>query len=178
MKRGEKYPVKGNAHEPKGAKAKVEYFLKEMGVDMNYGQFDKFINRLDEITAHRGPEAGQKLIKEKFGAKAAHASDMISAFNESGLGLKIGLADRRGTHGDSLVEPTADEVRRAQIADAWLSDKESRGQLASDIDPAYLENEHMQGDVARAWVQHERAQENEEIDKYEPEHYEVEAHAG
>lgn len=88
--------------------------------------------------------------------------DLAKANHNSTSQLKIEMAKRETEKGtrdtDHLVKPTESDKLRAEIAMNWVetnTDSEQDYKMMGGIDEAYLEDEHLTGDIARAmekWI--------------------------
>ncbi|PLW69452.1 hypothetical protein [Pseudohalioglobus lutimaris] len=148
--------------------------------NMTRKQFENTVARYDELNQARGEKQADDYLAKQFGERAQHAKQIITDYEKSGIGLKVGLAERRGMDTDHYVEPSEDLQMRAQIATAAaetaLQDEGTRSYLTSSdsIDPDYLESEHMTGDIARAMQAHEMAAEQQEIENHSEAEYDIE----
>lgn len=150
-KDGKKIPTKGSRFRPDAAKAQVMHTLKQAGYNLSYTEFQKLADKYNESKGARGSEAAIRHLSG-HGDKAEELANVIEGFSKSGLDMAIGLQDRRGYDKDSYREVTDDEQLRAQIADAWAReaahDEGSMESITQKYDPAYLEDEHMTGDIS------------------------------
>ena len=95
-------------------------------------------------------------LKKHFGNKAGEMDGFFRGFDDSGAALQIKLTEGKYSE-DEYVEPTKDEVLRAQITDAVATemtrDSDTANWAVQGIDEAYLADDGMKGDVARAMLE-------------------------
>ena len=145
-KQGQKYVQRGSKFNPNVTKQKIISMAKQAsGKDMSW---DKIYEHSCAIENER-----DKLtyLRQHFGDKAQHMEGFFRGFEESGAGIQIKLTEKRYSE-DEYVEPTKDEVLRAQVTDAVaVNMNEGVADWAvRDIDQAYMADEGSLGDVARA----------------------------
>lgn len=153
-KNGQLIPVKGKGQTP--YKQNLANMLKQAGLgDVPYEKFVKVADRVEETKA-----AGKDplpMLRQAFGKRAEAAESLIGAFHISGIGIEIGISGEPDK--DHFEKPTEELQRRTEIADAWarsaMGDKNDFQTITQKIDPTYLENDGIQGDVARAMQKHD-----------------------
>lgn len=177
---GRKVPVKGSDYKPDRVKESVERQFKQFGMPMNFKQFRKLAADVEDMKLHgRNTDA---YLKDKFGGKWTLVKDVMDDYDAQGVELRLGLAEKRGVAKDTLRQPSEEEQRKAQLAHAWATsatrDEDSRDAIVKSYDTAYLEDDGIQGDVARAMLQVEMKENGSPAD-YEGENYDQEelAHA-
>lgn len=123
--------------------------------------FNRVLDRHEELRLNRDPEAADAYLQRTFGEHADSARDIVKSYNQSGLGLAVGLQERRGGFEEDFMEDTPEETqRRAQLTSAMLnsaSENEDDMEFLADsqFTETYLERDDSLGDVARAWVANE-----------------------
>ncbi|MCX2972997.1 hypothetical protein EYC87_05285 [Halieaceae bacterium IMCC8485] len=177
---GKPIPTKGRGFKPGNIKQGVTDMIAKAGLGKNvkYEQFLKMADRVQEIEAH-GKDPKSYLAKH-FGAdKAPALLDMANGFNASGVGVAVGLVND-DDNPDYLRQPTESDQMRAQLANSWAAsaqnDRGSSESIAKRYDSAYLGDENLTGDVARAMLDVET---QAEIDPgtYDAPDYEIEENA-
>lgn len=167
IRRGEKYTVKSEGPNIAEGDAKLRAMLTGVGKkDMTRKQFDRLSDRYEEVKGVRGDGAAAAWAKRNFGDKAPQGVAMIEAWQESGLGLQMGLAERRGGAApDEEVEPSERDTLRATIAHEWVTkakdDEQVRDSIIEDgaITDEYMESDEIHGDIARAMAECESKEE-------------------
>jgi hypothetical protein len=183
--RGEsKIPVKGKGLRAKQAKEnfsqKINQEAKRLGYegkDLTYNRWLQIVDKYTEKRDMRSPEVGRQYLEGLFKHVDA-AESMIKGFENSGVDLRIGIAEKRGEDTDHYREVTEDEQRRATLVDAYAreaqKDSKTMDSMVDGISDEYLESDHIWGDVARAWVDAEAQETDEAVENYAPPQYDEE----
>ena len=161
--RGEKILRRGKGGiDPTTYKDTLTGMMQSLGKeDWTDKDFNRVVNRHDELKLSRGEEAAQSYLNRTFGSEHGEAAaDMVKSFDESGVGMLYELEKRRGGYdADYEDDVSPDEERRAQLVTSALKDASETPEdnfLTNDeFADNYLEREDSLGDVAAAWVQHE-----------------------
>lgn len=171
-KSGQLIPVKGKRSVD--YKANLRNMLQQNGLgNVPYEKFVKVADRVEEIKgAGKSPS---DYLKQAFGNKAAAAESLIGAFHISGIGIELGISGE--PEADRFEKPTEELQRRTTIADAWarkaMGDKNDFQTITQNIDPTYLENDGIQGDVARAMQKHDMEDQAQERANYTAPEYDI-----
>lgn len=110
-------------------------------------------------------------FKERLGTlnkegKQLSESD-IEIWGRKGAGFAVGMMERNEERDKDMpdyeeVEPDEQDIRRANLQDAFMDATETPPtDMSVPIDQTYLDDQHMTGDIARAWQQVEAAQSGE-----------------
>jgi hypothetical protein len=179
--KGQKFARKGRKSvDPREYESTIANVAKMLGKpEMTRKEFEQISDRYEEIKGARSPEAAEEYLAGKFGAeRAAQARTSLDAYERSGIAVAVGLAERRGQDTDHYVQPSEDLELRSQIADAWAEvasrDPHTREGLSSSALDPYIEEDTLHGDIARAMLKHEMADERAEREVYTPTEYEIE----
>ena len=151
---GKPVPVRGARFRPNKAKAEIERAAKGLG--LTFKQLDKIADTVEEKRLAGKDYDGY--LKGKFGKHYAQGKALVEGYQESGIGIALGLADRVGVQDkDYTYEPNERDILRAEIQDAWLGEVErGSGEFSGGgISKDYLQSEHITGDIARAFAVHD-----------------------
>ena len=145
-KQGKKYVQRGSKFNPNVTKQKIVGMVQRAtGKKLSFDKIYEHSCALESEPDKLG------YLKLHFGNKAQQMEGFFKGFEDSGAGIQIKLTEKRYSE-DEYVEPSDDEVLRAQVTDAVaVNMNEGVADWAvRDIDQAYMADEGSLGDVARA----------------------------
>lgn len=101
----------------------------------------------------------ESLLKKKRAAGHDLRDGDVEVWGKAGVA--IGLMERQEEADKDMperevYEPSSQDQRKAQMQDAWMDETQTPPvDFVEDIDPAYMADENMTGDIARAWAANE-----------------------
>ena len=173
-----KVPVRGGrSFTKKSVEKKIQGYLAPWGYgNMSLKAFEKISDRTAELQRDNPAKVNSYLISQ-FGNHAGHVKNLIDGYAMSGVSEEMALRGDQAE--DELRDVNDDTMRRANLMDSFAKvateDKGTARSLmeADEISDEYMESEFITGDISRAFDSHEKAEEAEEIENYEPDYYEV-----